>query len=42
MRTLVVVVVILSARRWPLGRSWDEFTQWRWVTIRDQARGFPF
>jgi hypothetical protein len=22
--------------------SWDEFTQWRWVTVRDQARGFPF
>jgi len=22
--------------------SWDEFTQWRWVTIRDQAHGFPF
>jgi benzaldehyde dehydrogenase (NAD) len=22
--------------------SWDEFTQWRWVTIHDQAHGFPF
>jgi benzaldehyde dehydrogenase (NAD) len=22
--------------------SWDEFTSWRWITIRDQARGFPF
>ena len=22
--------------------SWDEFTQWRWVTARDQAHGFPF
>jgi benzaldehyde dehydrogenase (NAD) len=22
--------------------SWDEFTQWRWVTSRDQAHGFPF
>jgi len=22
--------------------SWDEFTQWRWVTIRGQAHGFPF
>jgi benzaldehyde dehydrogenase (NAD) len=22
--------------------SWDEFTQWRWVTVRDQAHGFPF
>jgi benzaldehyde dehydrogenase (NAD) len=22
--------------------SWDEFTQWQWVTARDQAHGFPF
>ena len=22
--------------------SWDEFTQWQWVTLRDQAHGFPF
>ena len=22
--------------------SWDEFTQWRRVTVRDQAHGFPF
>ncbi len=22
--------------------SWDEFTRWRWVTVRDQAHGFPF
>jgi benzaldehyde dehydrogenase (NAD) len=22
--------------------SWDEFTQWRWVTVRDEAHGFPF
>ena len=22
--------------------SWDEFTQWRWVTARPQAHGFPF
>jgi benzaldehyde dehydrogenase (NAD) len=22
--------------------SWDEFTQWQWVTYRDQAHGFPF
>ncbi len=22
--------------------SWDEFTQWRWVTVRDQAHAFPF
>ena len=22
--------------------SWDEFTQWRWVTSRPQAHGFPF
>jgi benzaldehyde dehydrogenase (NAD) len=21
--------------------SWDEFSQGRWVTIRDQAQGFP-
>jgi len=22
--------------------SWDEFTQWQWVTSRRQAHGFPF
>ncbi|MER5219908.1 benzaldehyde dehydrogenase [Streptomyces flaveus] len=22
--------------------SWDEFTQWQWVTFRDQAHAFPF
>jgi benzaldehyde dehydrogenase (NAD) len=22
--------------------SWDEFTQWRWITVRDQAHAFPF
>jgi benzaldehyde dehydrogenase (NAD) len=22
--------------------SWDEFTQWQWITARPQARGFPF
>ncbi len=22
--------------------SWDEFTQWQWVTQREQAHGFPF
>jgi benzaldehyde dehydrogenase (NAD) len=22
--------------------SWDEFTHWRWITVRDQAHGFPF
>jgi benzaldehyde dehydrogenase (NAD) len=22
--------------------SWDEFTQWQWVTSRPQAHGFPF
>jgi benzaldehyde dehydrogenase (NAD) len=22
--------------------SWDEFTQWQWVTYRDQAHTFPF
>jgi benzaldehyde dehydrogenase (NAD) len=22
--------------------SWDEFTQWQWLTSRDQAHGFPF
>ncbi len=22
--------------------SWDEFTQWQWLTVRDQAHGFPF
>lgn len=22
--------------------SWDEFTQWQWLTLRDQAHGFPF
>jgi hypothetical protein len=41
MRTMAAVVT-LPARSWPLDRSWDEFTQWRRVTIRDQAHGFPF
>ena len=22
--------------------SWDEFTQWQWITQREQAHGFPF
>jgi benzaldehyde dehydrogenase (NAD) len=22
--------------------SWDEFTQWQWITAREQAHGFPF
>jgi benzaldehyde dehydrogenase (NAD) len=22
--------------------SWDEFTQWQWVTSREEAHGFPF
>lgn len=22
--------------------SWDEFTQWQWVTARPQVHGFPF
>jgi benzaldehyde dehydrogenase (NAD) len=22
--------------------SWDEFTQWQWLTLRDQAHSFPF
>jgi benzaldehyde dehydrogenase (NAD) len=22
--------------------SWDEFTRWRWITVRDQGDGFPF
>src|SRR4051812_39666415 len=22
--------------------SWDEFTQWQWVTAREEAHGFPF
>jgi hypothetical protein len=22
--------------------SWDQFTHWRWVAVRDQAHGFPF
>ena len=22
--------------------SWDEFTQWQWITARPQAHGFPF
>jgi benzaldehyde dehydrogenase (NAD) len=22
--------------------SWDEFTQWQWITSRRQAHGFPF
>jgi benzaldehyde dehydrogenase (NAD) len=22
--------------------NWDEFTQWQWVTLRDQAAALPF
>jgi benzaldehyde dehydrogenase (NAD) len=22
--------------------SWDDFTQWQWLTVREQAHGFPF
>jgi benzaldehyde dehydrogenase (NAD) len=22
--------------------SWDEFTQWQWITLREEAHGFPF
>jgi benzaldehyde dehydrogenase (NAD) len=22
--------------------NWDEFTEWQWVTVRDDARSFPF
>ena len=22
--------------------TWDEFTQWQWVTVRDEPRSFPF
>jgi hypothetical protein len=22
--------------------SWNEFTQWQWLTVREQAHGFPF
>ncbi len=22
--------------------NWDEFTQWQWVTVRDEPRSFPF
>lgn len=22
--------------------NWDEFTQWQWVTVRDQPRSFPY
>jgi benzaldehyde dehydrogenase (NAD) len=22
--------------------NWDEFTQWQWVTVRDEARSFPY
>jgi benzaldehyde dehydrogenase (NAD) len=22
--------------------NWEEFTQWQWVTIQDQARAYPF
>jgi hypothetical protein len=42
MRALVAAVVTLPVAKWPLDRGWGEVTQWRWVTIRDQAHGFPF
>ena len=22
--------------------NWDEFTQWQWVTVRDEPRSFPY
>lgn len=31
-----------NASRFGSQSSWDEFTQWRWVTLRDQAHPFPF
>jgi benzaldehyde dehydrogenase (NAD) len=32
----------MSVRVWGSLSSWDEFTQWQWVTSRPQAHGFPF
>ena len=31
-----------SGSRFGSQSSWDEFTQWQWVTARPQAHGFPF
>lgn len=31
-----------NGSRFGSGHSWDEFTQWQWVTLREQAHGFPF
>ena len=22
--------------------NWDEFTEWQWVTVRDDARSYPY
>ncbi|MCR6490575.1 benzaldehyde dehydrogenase [Amycolatopsis sp. OK19-0408] len=31
-----------NGTRFGSAHSWDEFTQWQWVTLREQAHGFPF
>lgn len=31
-----------NAARFGSQSSWDEFTQWRWLTVRDQPHPFPF
>jgi benzaldehyde dehydrogenase (NAD) len=31
-----------NGSRYGTQSSWDEFTQWQWVTAREQAHGFPF
>jgi benzaldehyde dehydrogenase (NAD) len=22
--------------------NWDEFSEWQWVTVRDEAKSFPY
>jgi benzaldehyde dehydrogenase (NAD) len=31
-----------NGSRFGSAHSWDEFTQWQWVTLREQAHSFPF
>jgi benzaldehyde dehydrogenase (NAD) len=37
-----LVAAIQTGSRFGSQSSWDEFTQWQWVTSRPTAPGFPF
>jgi hypothetical protein len=36
------VIIPEAGSRFGSQSSWDELTQWQWLTLRDQAHGFPF